>query len=149
MDRQAATPCLPIQDPLGISKLCNDDGLRGARCIAWGTSYVPTGCVLGDSGWSDAVIRVTRLETGSFGVQSNLSLTPVLKLEGAQLDKGDLLLRANLSSDRRSLTALTPPSEMPLSSGDHPLQLSLNGQFTGLERRALVSCHPCKVKGPT
>ena len=103
---------------------------------------MPMRCVLGHSDWPDVVFRVARIKTGSLGVQGNLSLTPVLKLEGAQLDGGDLLMRADLSSNRRSLTALTPFSGMPLSAGDHPLQLSLNGQFTGLERRDLVSSPP-------
>ena len=104
--------------------------------------------MLGSSDRPSAVLRGAFVETASLGVQGSLSLAPVLKLEGAQLDGGDLLLRANLSSDRRSLTALTPRSEMPLSAGDHPLQLSLNGQFTEPKRRDLVSSRPCWIAAP-
>ena len=71
-------------------------------------------------------------------MQGKLALKPVLKLEGAELDGGDLLLHANVSADRRSLVALTPASQMPLSAGDHPLKLSLNGQFLEQTQRDLV-----------
>ena len=111
--------------------------------MAYSPLHVPTGCVLGNSGWPNVVFTVAHIETGSFGVQGNLSLTPVLRLEGAQLDGSNLLLRANLSSDRRSLLALMPQSEMPLSAGNHALQLSLNGQFPERKQRDLVSCYPC------
>ena len=90
----------------------------------------------------DAVFRAAHGDPGAICVQGDVSLTPVLKLEGAQLDGSDLLLRANFSSDWRSLRTLTP-SEIPLSAGNHPLRLSLNGQFSEQERRDLVSPHPC------
>ena len=76
------------------------------------------------------------------GMQGNFSLKPVLKLEGAELDGGDLLLPANVTEDRRSLVALTPASQMPLSAGDHPLKLSLNGQFSGQTQRHIVRTLP-------
>ncbi len=81
-------------------------------------------------------------------MQGKLSLRPVLKLEGAELDGGDLLLHANVSADRRSLVALTPASQMPLSAGDHPLKLSLNGQFSEQTQRDLVRFLPLLLPPP-
>ena len=75
-------------------------------------------------------------------MQGKFALKPVLKLEGAELDGGDLLLHANVSADRRSLVALTPAFQMPLSAGDHPLKLSLNGQFSEQAQRDMVRSLP-------
>ena len=72
-------------------------------------------------------------------MQGHLQLRPMLKMEGAQPDGSDLLLAANVSADRRSLVALTPASQKPLSAGDHPLKLSLNGQFSEMKRPDIVS----------
>ena len=81
-------------------------------------------------------------------MQGKFSLKPVLKLEGAQLDGGDLLLPANMTEDRRSLVALTPASQMPLSAGDHPLRLSLNGQFSEQTQRDIVRALPMMSSVP-
>lgn len=81
--------------------------------------------------------------------QGNLTLKPVLKLEGAQLDGGDLLMHANVTEDRRSLVALTPESQTPLNAGDHPLKLSLNGQFTEEEQGDIVRPHAFTFRGTT
>ncbi len=82
------------------------------------------------------------------GLQGKLSLKPVLKLVGAELDGGDLLLHANVSADRRSLVALTPASQLPLSAGDHPLKLSLNGQFSEQAQKDLVRSLPLTLPHP-
>ncbi len=58
-------------------------------------------------------------------------------------------MHANVTEDRRCLVALTPESQTPLNAGDHPLKLSLNGQFTEEEQRDIVRHCPITFRGPT
>ncbi|KAK9917087.1 hypothetical protein WJX75_000778 [Coccomyxa subellipsoidea] len=71
-------------------------------------------------------------------------LRPALRIQGASEDGGDLLLRANLTDDRRAIMATTPASSGPLTAGSHLLHVSLNGQFAGLNTSDMV----INVEGP-
>ncbi len=66
-------------------------------------------------------------------------LRPMLRMEGAGQDGGDLVLPANMTADRRALLAVTPSQTGPLTAGSHQLRLSLNGQFLGLNHTDMVS----------
>lgn len=82
-------------------------------------------------------------------------LRPALRIQGASEDGGDLLLRANLTDDRRAIMATTPASSGPLTAGSHLLHVSLNGQFGGLNTSDMVcaghppSKSPCGFVAPT
>lgn len=68
-------------------------------------------------------------------------LRPMVRMEGAGQDGGDLVLPANMTADRRALMAVTPSQTGPLTAGTHQLRLSLNGQFAGVNHSTMV-CLP-------
>ena len=56
------------------------------------------------------------------------SLTPEIRLAGANENGTDLVLPAKLTPDRRALAAVTPLDKSPLEAGTHTIHVSLNGQ---------------------
>ena len=66
------------------------------------------------------------------------SLTPEIRLTGANANGTDLVLPARLTADRRALAAATPLEKSPLEAGTHSIHVSLNGQqFLGNMSRAV------------
>lgn len=59
---------------------------------------------------------------------TQVGLWPMVRISGADLNGSDLLLPANLTSDRQGLTVETPLERSPLNPGDHRVHISLNGQ---------------------
>jgi hypothetical protein len=66
-------------------------------------------------------------------------LAPLLRLQGASPDGKDLVLRGNLTNNRRSLVGVVPAGDAPLTAGSHAVYVSVDGQqFTRVAKPALV-----------